>query len=327
MPERLKVVYIGGFGRSGSTLLSRLLGEAPGVVPAGELFELWKRGYIENQLCGCGEPFLSCEFWRKVSEEAFQMPAEDVPAQELEAERLRVHGRPAIPRLWVRTFRTAAYEVLLEDYLGVLERVYASVASVAGAHTVVDSSKVPQYAWLLSRAPTIDLHVVHLVRDSRGTAYSWRRRKLRPEIHWQLQEMDRQSSLRSSLEWDLFNFMLDARRSTFASYLVVRYEDLISDPNGCLAEISAAVGEDMAPPADLSGPIELSMSHTASGNPSRFDIGSTRLTRDDEWMDQMQPLERMLVTAVTAPGLRAYQYPVKRNKGRSSMTKSFGRPR
>ena len=45
---RVRVLYIGGWGRSGSTLLDRVLGQVPGVVSLGEVRELWQRGWAEN---------------------------------------------------------------------------------------------------------------------------------------------------------------------------------------------------------------------------------------------------------------------------------------
>ena len=38
------VLFVGGLGRSGSTLLARMLGTIPGMVSVGELVHLWKRG-------------------------------------------------------------------------------------------------------------------------------------------------------------------------------------------------------------------------------------------------------------------------------------------
>src|SRR5947209_4769350 len=69
-PE-VRVTYIAGAGRSGSTLLAMMLGTLPGWVSVGELRHLWARGVEENQLCGCGEPFLSCPFWNAVGQVAF----------------------------------------------------------------------------------------------------------------------------------------------------------------------------------------------------------------------------------------------------------------
>ncbi|MCZ3387336.1 MAG: sulfotransferase, partial [Actinomycetia bacterium] len=67
----MPIVYIGGQGRSGTTLLERALGELPGVVSLGETVHLWDRGLRDDELCGCTEPFGSCPFWRSVGDEAF----------------------------------------------------------------------------------------------------------------------------------------------------------------------------------------------------------------------------------------------------------------
>ena len=66
-----RVVYLGGMGRSGSTLAERLLGELPGVCVAGEIVHLWQRGVADNERCGCGTAFRACEFWSAVAEAAF----------------------------------------------------------------------------------------------------------------------------------------------------------------------------------------------------------------------------------------------------------------
>src|SRR5438105_15565281 len=63
------VLFIGGEGRSGSTLLDRMLGQLPGFFSTGELREVWNRGLIENLDCGCGLSFRSCSFWTAVGDE------------------------------------------------------------------------------------------------------------------------------------------------------------------------------------------------------------------------------------------------------------------
>lgn len=69
--QPVRLLYLAGIGRSGSTLLERLLGEVPGVCSLGEVTHLWRRGVLRNERCGCGTPFLDCPFWRKVGESAF----------------------------------------------------------------------------------------------------------------------------------------------------------------------------------------------------------------------------------------------------------------
>ncbi|WP_426508005.1 hypothetical protein ACPPVO_56650 [Dactylosporangium sp. McL0621] len=67
----VRVLFLGGLGRSGTTLLERLLGELPGVVPLGEVVHLWERDIAGDERCACGDHFSECGFWQAVGEKAF----------------------------------------------------------------------------------------------------------------------------------------------------------------------------------------------------------------------------------------------------------------
>ena len=54
----LRVVYIAGAGRSGSTLFARILGQAAGFCYVGEMKYFWENGSVKNELCTCGSAFL-----------------------------------------------------------------------------------------------------------------------------------------------------------------------------------------------------------------------------------------------------------------------------
>ena len=51
-PLVARVVFLGGLGRSGTTLLERMLGEVPGVCALGEVVHLWQRDVRDNESCG-----------------------------------------------------------------------------------------------------------------------------------------------------------------------------------------------------------------------------------------------------------------------------------
>ena len=177
MTEQVTVLYIGGRGRSGSTILARTLGQIPGFVNVGELSQVWYRGLRENERCGCGQPFYSCEFWRAVGDEAFGgWDNVDVDKMVgfipyLKRQRYAPHYALAAKT----GVRTRKMNTLLEECGPVLERLYRAIQRVSGAGVIVDSSKRFSYAVLLSLLPFADLRVVHLVRDSRAVAYSWAR--------------------------------------------------------------------------------------------------------------------------------------------------------
>ena len=71
----MKVLYVAGSGRSGSTIVDNILGQLDGVGRVGEVRFLWERGMLEDRTCGCGAAFSACPFWRAVLERAFGGPA------------------------------------------------------------------------------------------------------------------------------------------------------------------------------------------------------------------------------------------------------------
>jgi hypothetical protein len=298
------VLYIAGTGRSGSTLLARLLGGYEGFLPAGELRYLWERGLSGNQLCGCRQPFRSCPFWQEVLTLAFggveQAVKLDVPRLARTADRIR-----SIPRLTLPRFRRPSFRRVLDEYTATLAGLYSAILEVAPGSVIVDSSKDPSYAFVLRAVVGLDLTYVHLVRDSRAVAHSWTRRRARPEIHWSTEHMRQRPAVRSGIKWNQHQILLESLRLTRPRFERLRYEDLVEDPEAAvrgLAALAVAPGT----PRPL-GPDEAPFAHSVSGNPVRFD-GDVPVRADDEWRTAMRPRDRRAVTAVTAPLLLRYGY-------------------
>jgi hypothetical protein len=303
--ERPRVLYLGGLGRSGTTVLERVLGELPGACSVGELVHLWGRGVLQDETCGCGRPFSGCPFWTEVGERAFggwdRAQAERIEQLRPQVDRTRFIPRLIAPRLLGR--RRAE----LQEYVTAYLRLYRAISEASGGGVVIDSSKHSSLAFCLRTEPGIDLRVVHVVRDSRGVAYSWTKEVRRPEAAGE-DLMIRYSPARSAALWvghNLFLWLLG--RLGTARYLL-RYEDFVADPAPVLAELAAFAGL----PADVDvvrdGAVVLSPSHTVSGNPMRFRTGPTPLRRDDAWREQLPRRRRLLVSALTGPLLARYGY-------------------
>ena len=124
------VLYVGGLGRSGSTLLDRMLGRLDDVWSVGELVHLWERGVKENNRCGCGQPFADCQFWGRVGEVAFggwdRLDVAEVLALKASVDRNRFVPLMVLPGL------SRPYRARLERYLDLLERLYAAIREVGG---------------------------------------------------------------------------------------------------------------------------------------------------------------------------------------------------
>jgi hypothetical protein len=210
--DNVNVISIGGSSRSGSTLLALLLGQVDGYFAVGELHYIWSRGYLQNMLCGCGKPFNTCPFWQSVLEEAYGS-ASNLPIAEITSLHTSVAKVWRLPEL-ISPVRRASFERQVQDYLPHVQKLMRAILDVSGATTIVDSSKYPSYCYLLSRLPDADVQLLHLVRDSRAVAYSFMRKKRKPDVHWKEEYMTRFSPLRSVRDWTVFNLGMELINAT-----------------------------------------------------------------------------------------------------------------
>lgn len=304
--ERVKVVFIGGAGRSGSTMLDLILGELPGFVSMGELGSIWDRGIVENQLCGCGSPLRECPFWTAVITQAFG------GFEAVDAARLHTLSRQvARLRYVLRLGRDypASLTRAYDEFTEALRLLYQAIHHVSGGAVVVDSSKNPAYAAVLQRMPLIELSLVHLVRDVRAVAFSWQRKRLRPEIHWEKAYMPRFSLTQSVREWYRHNLGMHILGRANPRSVFVRYEDLARQPRVVVQRLLADLGLPPLPDGFLAeARLALTPSHTVAGNPLRFQRQSLDIRADDEWRAHMVPGDRRFVTALSWPLLLGYGY-------------------
>jgi hypothetical protein len=307
LEEKIKVLYVAGFGRSGSTILDNLLNQVEGFLSAGELCYMWDHDLPKNGLCGCGRPLEECEVWGKILGKEGVVGIDAGEMSRREGRGVRTRHLPLALTAWGRL----RLDSRLGEYANNLEKFYQAIHRTTGARVIVDSSKSPMYGRVLGTIPSIDLRVVHLVRDPRAAAYSWLRKKIQPD-RGEAGYMDRHTPVKSSLMWTVWNAAAGAIwRGEPNRYLALRYEDLVADPRAALGSILALVGEgDPRLPFVNGREVDLGVNHTVAGNPNRFKIGKTTLRLDDEWRRRMRLRDRAVVTLLTLPGLLRHGYPI-----------------
>lgn len=309
--QQVKMLYIAGSGRSGSTILGRILGQVEGFFLVGELRYIWDRGLIENRLCSCGVNFKECPVWGKILSYAFG-GSDRVDAEELV--RLRDRGLRTRHVMLAPTRGTVQAKVAqMGEYNGALEKLYRAAQFVSRSRVIVDTSKGPAYAQVLQNIPSIDLYILHLVRDSRAVAYSWEFRKKPKMADWNLNEfMVPHGPVESSLFWLGSNFTIERfwRRNP-ERYMLLRYEDFVDNPFHSVKNILRFLGEGAKLPFVNSQEVSLAVSHTFSGNPDRFQSGTVKIKSDEGWKRKMSGDRQALVTAMTWPVLLRYRYPLR----------------
>lgn len=304
------ILFIAGWGRSGSTLLARLLGSVPGVTTVGELRDLVQHGIVENRRCGCGEPFHSCPQWLAVGQHAFGGWANvDVPdLLRLRAQLDRPWWLPALASGIIPAARRSDVDVLA----GFLRALYRGIHAVTGADLIVDSSKAASYGLLLEAAMPGSVRVAHLVRDPRGVVHSWDKRVDLPDRPDRSLQMIRYGALAAAVRYDLYNTAVTASPSLRRTAMRLRYEDLVLRPAAEVARLLRHAGVPPRPGAlaHLRDPacLELGSDHTVDGNPMRFTTGTLVLRDDQAWRTELSPARRRVVDLVTAPLMASYGY-------------------
>jgi len=305
--SEIKVVFIVGYTRSGSTLLERLLSIASGTVAVGEMAYLWEPEVRNNSYCGCGIKWDCCPFWKRV-----------LSAQQcLDFEKDR---SPDVPQFW-RFFgdlvrrRDSSDDAHYRRFLNQIESIYRAISEQTHQSIIVDSSKGPVFGLAVSRLPGASVTLIHLVRDSRGCAFSWMERKARRELG-EKAFMRRLPPYRAALAWTGKNLQADILRMQRCLHIFLRYEDLVAQPAFEVNKILAQLGLSSISP-DQDGIFHPPVSHGIWGNPDRWSSKhATKVTEDKRWITGLSTRDFAVTTLISAPLLRRYGYRLFRSRQR-----------
>jgi hypothetical protein len=286
----LRVLYIMGHSRSGSTILNNLLGFHQQVVAVGELANLVERGWNKHLPCSCGEPGDLCPFWREVRQHWNELAGgEDLPRYarlQRRFERTR-----SIPLILYSLYRG---DPLFNEYVRSTILLFTAVARVAGRDVIVDASKNPVRALALSRAPEIDLTIVHLIRDARGVAWSFNRSS--------------QPVAKTAFFWMAITLISSLVSKFSRKSLLLRYEDLARFPRTALGRIQPLVGlsyDHVSAFVEAGGKIP--SVHCIAGNRLRMK-GPVQLRLDEQWRSALPLRGKILVWLLAGWLLRCFGY-------------------
>lgn len=295
-----KVLYLTGWFRNGSTIIGNILNEVPGFFHAGELHFLWKNaaGKGANNLCGCGQPLTACAIWSEILA-GLRPPGMSLPEFADQVVRRQL-GYVRTRHTW-RVLDRGLHCGEIREHAELMARTYRAIADRTGARVIVDTTKIPGEAAVLPNVPTVTPYFVHLVRDPRAAAYSWR--------NWK-QYVYAMPAAKSTGYWDLFNLGSEAitRRYPERS-LFLRYEDFIAGPAAAIDALLELCGEDRAANPVRGRLVELQGNHTVLGNPDRFSTGPTTIRdTDDGWRAGLPGSAKLAVTTISWPLSGRYGY-------------------
>lgn len=307
-----RVLYVIGWGRSGSTLLGNLVGELPGAISVGELRLVWKYWGTGQGVCGCGKTLRACEVWSRVYSlvvDGEAGPRID-PLSIVDCQQAVLRPRH-FPGLMGLTPLSRAQREALSTYSRAAGLLYKAIRQATDAQLIVDCSKLPTDGLVVASLPAVSSLFLHLVRDPRATAFSWQRETdLQPGTHSRL---PRHRPWLNAVAWTYWNAAAEVmrRREDEMRWTRMRYEDLVRDPVRRLKSITGFLGYDSVDIPVTGHSARLGIHHTVGGNRARFATGTVELQEDNEWITRLPSSAKATNTVIPLPLLLRYGYPLR----------------
>ena len=285
MPDPVRVIYVLSTAHSGSTLLDLMLGSHTRIESCGEAHTFARYMADDPTLapdartCTCGVDVHECEMWREVRSILTRRHGNCLI--ELEAE--------------------DPEEFAQNNY-----RVFSAVLEASGKDFVCESTKKHHRLWKFIGSDLFDVYVAHIVRDGRAVAHSYWRKGKRTGM----EDADKYDFHQALRTWRDVNLRVNARLKDSGRYALVRYEDLVAEPQGNLSRVMKLLGLAVE---DGQQRFWEFRHHNLAGNLMRL-RGEQEVKRDVEYLQALSTAEWWRATLIGWRCLRQFGYPLCRTR-------------
>lgn len=218
--KKIDLIYIVGEGHSGSTLLDLLLGSHSCIESAGEIAEIAKYYFdtsktkIEDininyvgddlyNLCTCGNTVHTCDYWNNIIRNA--------------------GGTDMLSNLRARKRK---------DFMNSNCNLIRAILKESGKEIFCDSSKDTIRLIRLVDSKFFNIVSVHLVRDGRAVAYSFKKKGERLN-----KNIPRYNYYEAIKMWRKINNSIYRISHYLPNYMCIKYEDFVKHPRKYVADI------------------------------------------------------------------------------------------
>ena len=172
-----------------------------------------------------------------------------------------------------------------EQYIASNLSIFRSLLALRKRSVIVDSSKEVERAELLSTSPDIEPVIIHLVRDNRGSTWTYikKYKKFFPYFYmWAF----------SNLKVEILRWRFKRLTRGRGTFIYLRFADLVADPERTLRRLCMEIGVAYEPQMLEFDTVE---HHQIEGNRTRFAPGHT--IYPDGWRKDIPTSLRIACTA------------------------------
>ena len=293
---KTKILYIASNGRSGSTLLEKLLCRDGKNFSVGEI-EFLDKERRSNSLCSCGKAMDQCRFWSPLIQSGtstlFTYPFSYFRS---------IDSRVVQPKIIISIIKKLLVgegyiNLKFQDYIQKNEEAFKKISKMSGYDCIVDSSKDPYRMYLLSESQELDVAVLHMIKHPCSFVFS---------MNKNLSGLARYiRAARMSFRWTFQNLLIIilVRLSPCTKYCRIKYEDLATRPSEIMNLVTGLkfTGSHVNSTKNIS--------HSIAGNDLRF--SNRKIILDERWKTQQHLIEKWTILCLTFPLKWAWSTQVK----------------
>ena len=212
---KLKIIYISGVGRSGSTLIDLLLNTSKDVLALGEIY--WYHDYKNGKVeCCCGLPIDKCSYWRDIGRRDIRIESHANAREYLKVLNYLYNPFCKEVRYKNRSDNTRLFRKVIDN-------------SVRNIKYISDSSKDLTRLIELENDPGIEVYNVNIVRDGRAVANSFNSKT----------QSKGKGYFVSLIKWVLVNkFIFRYQKIKLGNRMNLSYEELCKNPQVILHKLN-----------------------------------------------------------------------------------------
>ena len=276
--KKIKVIYISGLGRSGSTLLDLIISTSDKVFSIGEAYRL--KSYLDREYdCSCGDKMELCSFWSKLYQKLRTFSIKN---------RVSTRNYFKIAYSLYNPFYTEKFQFKSDN-----EDLFSLIKKNAPTETeyILDSSKELGRLIELNEDKSIEVYNINVIRDGQGAANSFNTRT---------SQAKGKSYFISIFKWILMNALINKylKKANVRS-LAISYNLFCKDPAKYLNQINQFLK--IYIPSDYISVIKDMNYHNLGGNKlARLENRQkfSEIKEDNKWRTQQNKFKKFLSTLI-----------------------------
>jgi hypothetical protein len=288
---------------SGATLFALIISRHSEIECNGETFPFGPRDARRHD-CTCGQYLDTCEFYRTACAHMWSAEKSDwdraifsrvpVLSRNPTLNRLLISRRSLPSMLRSGAERIGSFSRGQRDFVDAHMRFYEQALEYSGRSVYVDGTKSIRRAQLFLVNTTNRLKVVHLIRDGRAFANSFRKNR----------HLDESALPQAAVFWNKYIERVDElqSRSERVDVLTLRYEDLCRTPSSFLGDLFTFLD------LDFEDVLSIPRSDThVLGNRMRRDFSNV-IKEDESWKQEVDGADQDMLNRMMSGGLSRFGY-------------------